>query len=387
MQLTAIVQTGENKTAYPAPAYEKESENFNSYLDKNQKQASLSAKDEPRQLNEKEHPENRDQKSRETTNRQHEENVNPLPEENKTESNRIIKIIRQELLQKSTNLISIPEQPATSETEALLPNIISSQLSGSRNSSLATIVIQNMETRPSVNLKSEIIQPLLNQEKLSVEGKQPAETKQKSELPPKHDSIQEFHPELKTESRPRLANEKNSEQFFSLTLNEHRLPLKIVSAEVNFNQPPQPVNVKVLQAVQEAIQFLWQKGEDKIVLRLFPPELGRVQIEMIKKDQSVEIKINTENQTVRELIINNAEQLKQNLQSSGVQLKNFEVNLGNFKDFFLNSNQNQQQTSKHQSDLLPDYGRSENGSQQFTAEESRSEQRLILLKGRVNILI
>lgn len=112
-----------------------------------------------------------------------------------------------------------------------------------------------------------------------------------------------------------------------------------VKKEVNQHQSAlqeqyQELRDRVTGSVENGIKFLVSSGENKIVMQLQPPELGRVQVELVIKDNQVNAKINTENTAVREVIMTNLDQLKSNLENAGTQVNKFDVEVGGFRSQF-----------------------------------------------------
>ena len=119
----------------------------------------------------------------------------------------------------------------------------------------------------------------------------------------------------------------------------------------NTEQPATPVastnaarnansDVTVSQQIRESVQSSLRAGNQQIVIRLDPPELGKVAITFTEKgDDIVGVlqvdKLQTRNQIQQEL-----PEIIQNLQNSGVQIKKLEVVL---------TNQQEQHTSRDQS--------------------------------------
>jgi flagellar hook-length control protein FliK len=91
---------------------------------------------------------------------------------------------------------------------------------------------------------------------------------------------------------------------------------------------------KIAHSVENSIKFLISSGESRAVIQLHPPELGRVQMELVVNDNQVTAKINTENAAVKEVILANLEQLKSNLANAGTQINKFDVEVGGFKNYY-----------------------------------------------------
>lgn len=92
---------------------------------------------------------------------------------------------------------------------------------------------------------------------------------------------------------------------------------------------------RINENVENGIKFLLtNKGESKVSIQLKPPELGKVQMELVIKDNQVSARINTENTAVKEVIMSNLDQLKTNLAQAGHTIDKFDVEVGGFKNHF-----------------------------------------------------
>jgi len=105
---------------------------------------------------------------------------------------------------------------------------------------------------------------------------------------------------------------------------------------------------KILNSVENSIKFLINNNDNKVSIKLHPPELGKIQIELVIKNNNVDAKINTENHHVREVILSNLDQLKSNLNNSGFQISKFNVEVGGFKNFFEQNFNNAEGNAKKQ---------------------------------------
>ncbi len=102
----------------------------------------------------------------------------------------------------------------------------------------------------------------------------------------------------------------------------------------NRSDQPRVLQEQVVNTVEKGIKFLVTEGENKVNIQLQPPELGRVEVELLVKDSRVTAKINTESTAVKEVILSNLDQLKSNLENAGVSVNKFEVEVGGFKNHF-----------------------------------------------------
>ncbi len=101
---------------------------------------------------------------------------------------------------------------------------------------------------------------------------------------------------------------------------------------------------KITSSVENNIKMMVANNENRVTMQLHPPELGKINVELLVKDHAINAKINTENLGVREVILNNLDQLKSNLESQGIHINKFDVEVGGFR------NQFEQQFSQGKSD-------------------------------------
>ena len=81
----------------------------------------------------------------------------------------------------------------------------------------------------------------------------------------------------------------------------------------------------------DRLSKLMQGNTDKtlknVTLELSPPELGKMTIDVSVKDGHATAAIKVETDGAKQMLLNNVEQLKRNLESHGIKLENFEVEL------------------------------------------------------------
>jgi len=90
----------------------------------------------------------------------------------------------------------------------------------------------------------------------------------------------------------------------------------------------------VLNSVDNGIKMMLSHGENRVSIKLHPPELGKIQVELIVKDNHVNARINTENAAVKEVIMANLGQLKSNIENAGITVQKFDVEVGGFRNHF-----------------------------------------------------
>ncbi len=70
-----------------------------------------------------------------------------------------------------------------------------------------------------------------------------------------------------------------------------------------------------------------EKSMKSVTMELSPPELGKMTIEVSVKDGQANAAIKVETDGAKNMLLNNVEQLKRNLEGHGIKLENFEVEL------------------------------------------------------------
>jgi flagellar hook-length control protein FliK len=223
-----------------------------------------------------------------------------------------------------------------------------------------------------------------------IEGQQNSEKKsaQESETE-KKDGKAVINQEVKAQKQ-----ELNQEQAsinplndFSRVLQQNGMKVDKAVAQQNLlNQYP-VLQEKMVHQVENSIKLLISNGESRATIQLHPPELGRIQVDLVIHDHQVTAKINTENTAVKEVILTNLDQLKSNLANAGTQINKFDVEVGGFKN-----NQYEQQFSQGEGSS----GRRRGGTGYEASQESselmpdqvRNQQALTHFLGRsINCLI
>jgi hypothetical protein len=102
----------------------------------------------------------------------------------------------------------------------------------------------------------------------------------------------------------------------------------------NIREQYEVVKDNVLNSVDNGIKMMLSAGENRVSIKLHPPELGKIQVELIVKDNHVSARINTENIAVKEVIMTNLDQLKSNIENAGITVQKFDVEVGGFRNHF-----------------------------------------------------
>ncbi|MEK3978077.1 flagellar hook-length control protein FliK [Psychrobacillus sp. FSL K6-2836] len=105
--------------------------------------------------------------------------------------------------------------------------------------------------------------------------------------------------------------------------------------------------IKELQKVMNRVQFGQAGGANRLVLKLFPEQLGTIRIELIQKDGMLTAKILASTALGKEMLDSNSSQLRQGFASQNIQLEKLEITQA-LQDIRQEKNQDFQQSFKQQ---------------------------------------
>lgn len=161
------------------------------------------------------------------------------------------------------------------------------------------------------------------------------------------DSTEEETPDkksLKQEGKITLQEgvtiEESSESAFKSAFGDTLLEVE-TKTDVKITVPETPLQsytsdnpyVKYAEMIEnlDRLSKLMVNNADKamksVTMELSPPELGKLTIEVSVKDGQANASIKVETDGAKQMLLNNLEQLKRNLESHGIKLENFEVEL------------------------------------------------------------
>lgn len=121
-------------------------------------------------------------------------------------------------------------------------------------------------------------------------------------------------------------------------LNSGDLQLPVTDSFQNFGQIMSQVQVQsnsnnysvvIISQIAERIGQMRQENQNRIILQLEPPELGRVTVRLSAKDHKISTAITTENEEVKDLLQKNSEILKRYFEEQGLLLEEFSVEYEN----------------------------------------------------------
>ena len=68
-----------------------------------------------------------------------------------------------------------------------------------------------------------------------------------------------------------------------------------------------------------------ERGEKVLVMKLQPPQLGHIRIQMMVKDGVLHATVQTESEAARQVVLQNLEHLRSSLDEQGLRLGRFDV--------------------------------------------------------------
>lgn len=115
---------------------------------------------------------------------------------------------------------------------------------------------------------------------------------------------------------------------------DNQIKIQKLLRQQNIREQYEVIKDNVLNSVDNGIKMMVAEGENRVSINLKPPELGKIQVELIVKDKQVSARINTENIAVKEVIMTNLDQLKSNIENAGISVDKFDVEVGGFRNHF-----------------------------------------------------
>jgi flagellar hook-length control protein FliK len=106
--------------------------------------------------------------------------------------------------------------------------------------------------------------------------------------------------------------------------------------------------IKELQKVMNRVQFGQAGGANRLVLKLFPEQLGTIRIELIQKDGMLTAKLLASTALGKEMLDSNSSQLRQGFAGQNIQLEKLEITQALQESTRQEKNQDFQQSFKQQ---------------------------------------
>lgn len=131
--------------------------------------------------------------------------------------------------------------------------------------------------------------------------------------------------------------------------------------------------IKELQKVMNRVQFGQAGGANRLVLKLFPEQLGTIRIELIQKDGMLTTKILASTALGKEMLDSNSSQLRQSFAGQNIQLEKLEITQALQESARQEKNQNFQQSFKQQEQQQHQENSSEELEEPFTFHDYLEE--------------
>jgi flagellar hook-length control protein FliK len=87
------------------------------------------------------------------------------------------------------------------------------------------------------------------------------------------------------------------------------------------------IPLHVVNQVGRRISLAVKRGENHLKIRLKPPDLGSIQLEMSMKDNALRVAMLAEHQSVKEVLMSHISDLRQTLMQQGIELQKVDVEI------------------------------------------------------------
>jgi flagellar hook-length control protein FliK len=167
-----------------------------------------------------------------------------------------------------------------------------------------------------------------------------------------------------------------------------RLPQQLIGRSAEQTARGAPVNTadqaRFVQRVAKAFQAAQQRGGE-LILRLSPPQLGSLRLEVKVQAGVLTARVETETQSAKSVLLDNLPALKERLAEQGIQVERFDVDLMDRQP----QGQGDPQRQNPQRHLAPPVapGMRAVTSEPAATEESTVSARRPTPSGRINITI
>jgi len=101
-----------------------------------------------------------------------------------------------------------------------------------------------------------------------------------------------------------------------------------------------PLQTEVLTQIVKKASFNLKNGQTEVKIDLKPEFLGRIQLKISTENHQVMVRILTELPLVKDIIENNINQLKADLQNQGLEIDKLDVSVANDSDQYKNGHEN-----------------------------------------------
>ncbi len=196
---------------------------------------------------------------------------------------------------------------------------------------------------------SEVKNILVSDSKENNNFNQSSNDKNKNEDGTKSLNTNSVNKNLDKDENVKAGNEKvETNKSFQTHFNSElktRENLEVKDAKAFSNFDNQLKNIKPSEIIKEISNFI-QKGEHKsVVLNLSPENLGKVKVIVDMVDKTLHANIEVENESVKQTVQTNVEQLKSALMQSGITLAGLTISLNNTDDKNNKASESKRKTS------------------------------------------
>lgn len=131
-------------------------------------------------------------------------------------------------------------------------------------------------------------------------------------------------PDIQVKQQQNLKFDEQVQNYSQSNINNQQ-PVETKVVKVNLQNMSDPNLANKLS--DEISEMVISKGKDKAVLSLEPKHLGKIKIAVEIIDNQLTAKVEVENKAVRDMLQNQADVLKENLNNSGLQLSSLNISL------------------------------------------------------------
>jgi hypothetical protein len=170
--------------------------------------------------------------------------------------------------------------------------------------------------------------------------------------------------------------------IFETVADNHPFTGSVTAEQPSAIPSPRSLPLYVMDQVSYQISRSITEGKNNIKLRLKPPHLGTVKLEMEMKGNVLKLDVTTESQVTKELLLSHIQELQKGLHEQGIRLERMDVH-ANYQ--FGESMKNTQQEHNRESDWAR--GRSSTCSAVLGIESGDKEEEITMLRTRMDSLL
>jgi len=219
---------------------------------------------------------------------------------------------------------SLSKDQAENEIKGLLDNV----LVGSRQQDVKSL--ERYYDRVNRNQGHTLNQDFLEAFKDTASGakKAMAETEKLAQFQAKSDAALLPAKDL-TEGARKVLSEKGFDGKHNepVHLVKEGMANRVTNQLLTAKEGARPIPLHVINQVGKRIGLAIRRGENHLRIRLRPPDLGSVQLDMAMKNNVLKVAMIAENHMVKELLMSHVSELKQALVEHGVELQKVDVEI------------------------------------------------------------